>query len=98
MAMTCFSLLNPRIGKRLTRRTEPHSCASFTITLALIRMAGHGFGLNGSRLVHSDKKRCEAHRTPKAQRAKFAERPICFRPAAAVVSECARVLASRLIV
>src|SRR5437667_12898687 len=59
MAMTCFSLLNPRIGRRLMPQTELHLCAHFTITPAQIPTADRSFGANGSSPAHNDKKRCD---------------------------------------
>src|SRR5437763_2508043 len=57
--MTCFDHLNRRTGKRLTWQTGLHSCAHFTVTLVRIPTADRSFGANGSRLVHTDNKRCE---------------------------------------
>jgi hypothetical protein len=47
MAMTCFSLMNPGIGKLLTQQSARNSSGLFMIMLARIQMADHAFGANG---------------------------------------------------
>src|SRR5438046_2048446 len=96
--MTCFGHLNRRTGKRLTWQSGLHSSAHFTVTLVRILTADRSFGANGSRLMHSDKKRCEDTSHSKSTAREIHGEAYCFRPAAAGVSECARVLASVLIV